>query len=389
MDNTNPNDTANDFAAMYESSFTGVGRLEPGQVVETEVVSITDTAVFIHLSGKSEGILDREELVDEDGELTVQVGDRIRVFFLRAKDGELLFTTRITGDEADVSLLENAFKAGIPVEGHVEREIKGGYEVRIGKHRAFCPFSQMGLKRTEESEAYVGTRRQFKIMEFSENGRRVLVSNRAILEAEREAYIASLRESLAVGQDVSVKVLSIREFGAFVDLQGVQALLPISELSRARVKDVSQVLSVGQEVRARILTLDWQNERISLSLKALQADPWDTAAARYPKGSRHPGTVARVTEYGAFVTLEDGLDGLVHVSELRGESPVGSARSVLKPGQRLNVEVLAVDTARNRISLKPAASDEELKEVDAYLKGGDEEDTYNPFAALLKKKKGQ
>ena len=375
MDNTHSNDSANDFAALYRDSFAGMGRLEPGQVVETEIVSITDTTVFIHLNGKSEGVLDRAELVNEDGELTVQTGDRIKVFFLQAKDGDLHFTTRISGNEADTTLLESAFKAGVPVEGYVEREIKGGYDVRIGKHRAFCPFSQMGLKRAEESEPYVGSRRQFKITEFSENGRRVLVSNRAILEAEREAHLASLRDSLAVGQEVSGKVLSVREFGAFVDLDGVQALLPISELSRARVKDVGQVLSVGQEVRAKIIALDWRNDRITLSLKALQADPWDGAAVKYPKGSRHAGTVARVTEYGAFVTLEDGLDGLVHISELRGESPFGGARTGLKPGQKLTVEVLEVDSARNRISLKPTSSDEERKEVDAYLKADDEGDT--------------
>lgn len=379
---------ANDFAAMYEKSFAGMGRLEPGQMIETQIVSISGESVFLHLNGKSEGVMDSAELLDKDGDLTVQVGDTIKAYFLRAQNGEMRFTTRITGKDADNSLLENAFKAGIPVEGLVNKEIKGGYEVLLGQTRAFCPYSQMGLKRAEDSSACVGTTLSFRILEFSENGRRVLVSNRVLLEAEHEEKLTALRKTLEVGQLVTGTVTSIRDFGAFVELGGVQALIPVSELSRARVKDVGEVLSAGQEVQAKLIALDWQSERITLSLKALEADPWDTAAERYPKGSRHKGTVARITPYGAFVTLESGLDGLVHVSELRGDGPYNNTADSLKTGQTLSVRVLDVDSERKRISLKPAVSAEEEKTVDAYMHDEEEGgDTYNPFAALLKKGK--
>ena len=182
-------------------------------------------------------------------------------------------------------------------------------------------------------------------------------------------------------------ITSLQDFGAFVDLEGVQALLPISEIGRARVEDIHTLLSVGQEIEASVLKLDWKNQRISLSMKRLLADPWEQAIAKYPVDSKHTGTVARLADFGAFVTLEPGLDGLVHNSELRtGNKYSNSQPTALKVGQSLTVQILGVDRANRRIALKPASSQEEDQTAAQYMDKTSDSDTYNPFAALLKKK---
>lgn len=377
----------NSFAAYFEKSYTRMDKLEPGQVVETRIESISNDSVFLQLNGKSEGILDRAELLDKDGKLTVKEGDTIRAFFLRIKDGEPYFTTRISGDKADAALLENAFKNKIPIEGVVEKEIKGGYEVKIGDSRAFCPYSQMGLKRNSESESWVGKHLTFLIQEYRENGRSILVSNRAMEEVAQAEKIEVLKKSLKEQGIVMGTITSIQDFGAFVDIGGVQALLPVSEISRERVDHIRSTLTVGQEIQAEIIKLDWASERITLSMKSLLADPWEKALEKYPKDSKHTGKVVRITDYGAFVSLEPGLDGLVHVSEFRSGGTYNNVKDSVKVGQTLNVQVLDVDTVKKRISLKPASSVEEDTLSKRYLEDTDGQgETYNPFATLLKRK---
>lgn len=386
MNETNTGNGDNSFAALFESSLARMEKLKPGQAVETTVVSISKDCVFLQLSGKSEGIIDREELTDANGKLTVSEGDTIKAYFLNAKNGEMIFTTRISGDKAGSALLENAFANKIPVEGLVEKEIKGGYEIKIGDSRAFCPFSQMGYKRGDQEESYIGKRMTFKIQEYKEGGRKILVSNRAIEEEAHNNLVETLKNTLKAGDVVKGTVKSIQDFGAFVDIGGVQALLPVSEIGRSRVEDIRSVLSVGQEIEAEVLKLDWKNERLSLSMKALLSDPWAHAIEKYPKESKHSGTVARVTDFGAFVTLESGIDGLLHISELRGDGKYNNTSKTVKAGEKLAVQVIEIDVAKKRISLKQATSAEEDETSKKYLDGGSSADTYNPFAALLKRK---
>lgn len=388
--NGNNQGANSDFAAMFEKSLAGMEKLKPGQQVKTEIVSIGKECAFLHLSGKSEGVIDIGEFLDADGALTVKEGDAITAYFLEAKNGEMRFTTKIAGEKAGSSLLENAFHNRIPVEGMVEKEIKGGYEVRIGDTRAFCPFSQMGARnpgsRNAEAPVYVGKKLTFKIQEYKDGGKSILVSNRAVEEEARQARIEELKASLSEGMTVKGTIASIQDYGAFVELGGVQALLPISEIGRTRVQDIRSTLAVGQEIEAEIIKLDWKNDRISLSMKSLLADPWVGVADRYPRDSKHTGTVARIAEFGAFVTLEPGVDGLVHASLLKGDSSYGNPRTAVKVGQKISVQILEIDAAAKRISLKPATSAEEDSTVGKYLNGGSDTETYNPFAALLKKK---
>lgn len=376
------------FEELLESSFANpVDSFEPGDSIETTIISIGGDTIFLHLSGKSEGVLNAEELKDKDGNLTVSEGDTIKVYFLSSQGGEMRFTTRISGDKAGAALLENAFKNAIPVEGVVDKEIKGGFQIKIGDSRAFCPFSQMGLRRVENPSDFVGKHLTFKITEFKENGRNILVSNRIILKEEHDKEVEALKDSLKLNTTITGTIKEIRDFGAFVDLGAVQALLPISEISRTRVNSVKDVLSVGQEIEAKIIKLDWQNEKISLSMKALQADPWDEAAIKYKSGTKHKGKIVRITDFGAFISLEPGLDGLLHVSDMKSENRNSRPQDLVKVGQSLNVLINSVDTERKRISLKQVSTEEEEQTFQKYMDSDDDSDgeTYNPFADLLKK----
>ncbi|HHU37370.1 MAG TPA: S1 RNA-binding domain-containing protein [Treponema sp.] len=362
-------------------------RLTPGQSITTEIVAITKDTIFLQLSGKSEGVLDAAELTDDEGKLSAALGDTITAYFLSAKNGELRFTTRISGETANKEMLENAWRNGIPVEGVVEKEIKGGFEIKIGSTRAFCPFSQMGERRSENAEPPVGKHLSFKIIEFKENGRNILVSNRAILDESRLEAIEDLQKTLTVGMKITGTIIDLQKFGAFVDIGGFRALLPISEISLDRIEDISSVLTVGQTIDAELLQIDWKAERVTLSMKALEDDPWKTAREKYPVDSKHTGTVVRVTDFGAFVSLEPGLDGLLHISELRGDDRSYNIKKSVTLGENFTVIVKDIDIANKRLSLKKVSSFEQDKTAQQYLDNPSENETYNPFAALLKKKK--
>jgi len=390
MNDTQHNDSEENFAELLENSFTQRKSFQPGQIVETRIVSITDDCIFLQMGGKSEGQLDAAELLDADGDLTVSEGDTIKVFFVTYKNGVNYFTTKISGEKAGNAVLQTAFESGIPVEGSVEKEIKGGFEIKIGDTRAFCPYSQLGMKRVDDPNAFIGKTLTFKIMEYRENGRNILVSNRAILEAEQQEKIEALKKTLKENTVVKGTVTSIQSFGAFVDLSGVQALIPVSEISRTRVENVQSVLTVGQEVEALVIKIDWQNERIALSLKQLEADPWDTVTEKYTVGMTLSGKIVRLTAFGAFVALEPGLDGLVHISDLEGETRINHPRDVVKEGQVLEVQINSIDADNKRISLKRVVKSGLEGNFDEYMTPDSE--TFSPFGNLLKdkmKKKGK
>ena len=360
---------------------------QPGQQVETKIVAITDDTIFLDLGLKSEGILNKAELADENGNVSVKEGDSITVYFLNNQHEELHFTTKLSGKDAGKDVLENAYKNGIPVEGHVTQEIKGGFEVMIGSTRAFCPYSQMGWRQRKEPAEYVGQHLTFRISEYKNEGKNIVVSNRAILEAANEEKKAALSKKLLVGEIVTGTVQSLESYGAFVEVDGFLALLPISEVSRIRVADIHDVLSVGQQVTAKIIKADWEHERVSLSTKVLEADPWEGIDKQFPAGTELEGKIARVADFGLFVNLAPGVDGLVHISKLPVERNT-NLKKVYKAGDVLPVVVENVDMEEKRISLAPVVSNEEQNNASEYLsrhRNDDDGETYNPFAALLKK----
>lgn len=361
--------------------------LLPGQEIHAQIVAISGDTVFLDLNSKSEGVLDSAELKDADGNLTVKEGDTIKAFFLSDVHGEIRFTTKIAGDKADKSILENAWKNHIPVEGHVEKEIKGGYEVKIGSNRAFCPYSQMGFRQKEVPDTFVGKQLTFHIQEYKEDGRNILVSNRSILQDAYEQHLEEIKQTLKEGMVVTGKVTSLQSFGAFVEINGFKALLPISEIAMTRVADIHDVLKEGQTITVKILKADWQNEKMSVSLKSLLADPWSTVEEKYKIEQKLTGTISRIVEFGVFVSLEAGLDGLVHISELEDAGANTNLRKLYKVGTSMAVQILGIDVEQKRISLRPASSAEQDENSRSYMNHQDDDgDTYNPFAALLKKK---
>ena len=366
---------------------------EIGQEVETTVVQISSDTVFIDLGLKSEGFVDKAEFIDADGKCTVKEGDKIKVYFVSQNRDELHFTTRLKGENADTNVLESAFNSGLPVEGHVEKEIKGGFEVKIGTARAFCPYSQMGYKNRLEPAEYVGRSMTFIITEFKNEGKNIIVSNRKVEEEAEVSKVNSLSEKLTVGSVVKGKVKSIQSYGAFIDLNGFQALLPISEISHARINDVSEVLSEGQEIEAKIIKAEWNTakpdrSKVSLSMKELEKDPWDEVSS-INIGDKFTGKIQRIAAFGLFVNLKPGIDGLVHVSLLRDVNDKTNLSKKFKVGDTMDVVVQKIDAQEKRISLAPAGeSDEEEDDAADYLKKQDSSDdgfSYNPFAALIKK----
>ena len=359
---------------------------EIGEPVELEIVAISDTTVFLDLNAKSEGVLDREELADEEGNVSVKEGDKIKVYFTSEFHGEMRFTTKIAGDKADKEMLENAYKNGIPVEGNVESEIKGGFQIKIGSTRAFCPYSQMGYKKRDEPSAYVGRHLSFIITEYKNDGKDVLVSNRQIGEKEYADSLKKLAETIKEGAIVEGTVESIEKFGAFVDVNGFRVLLPSSEMARERVTNAGDIVQVGQKITAKVLKADWNTERVSISLKELIADPWDSVMKTHFVGQKIEGEISRVADFGLFVNLSKGIDGLVHISELEGISASTNIKKIYQPGQKMSVVIEKIDASARRISLKPASSAEQDKTAEKYLSSQDDDgETYNPFAALLKK----
>jgi small subunit ribosomal protein S1 len=361
-------------------------RFEIGQACELEIVAISDTTVFLDLNAKSEGVLDRDEIADENGNVSVKEGDKIKVHFLGDFHGEMRFTTKIAGENADKEMIENAWKNAIPVEGHVEAEIKGGYEVKIGNTRAFCPYSQMGYKKKEEASYYVGRHLSFIVTEYKNEGKNVLVSNRLIGEKEYADQLVKYAEKIKEGEIVEGTVESIEKFGAFLDVDGFRVLLPISEMDIDRVTDPAAVVTEGQKLKVKVLKTDWEDERVSVSLKALMKDPWSTVEKQFPVGTKIDGTVSRILDFGVFVNLAKGIDGLVHISELEGISANTNLKKVYSIGQKMSVVVDKVDAAQKRISLKTASSVEQDRTAEKYLSSQDDDgESYNPFAAFFKK----
>ena len=372
------------FAELFEKSEQKPVRLKPGEKVEARIVKISPDWIFLDLGGKNEGYLDRKELLNEAGELTVREGETIRAYFLSSRRDEKLFTTKIGPGDAGRIYLEDAWRSGIPVEGVVDREVKGGFEVKIsGTIRGFCPFSQMGLGRIESPADYPGKRLQFIVTEYGERGRNVILSNRVILEKERKEKRAEMMQSLQEGQIVRGKVVSLQKFGAFVDIGGMQGLLPMSEIAWGRIENINDALKVGEEVEVAVLRIDRERDRISLSLKKLLADPWEKVESAYPEGSVHSGKVVRLTKFGAFIALEPGIDGLLHISRMGAGKRVSHAGEVLKDGQDIEVRIEKVDRAAKRISLVLAEHDtapeekEKPEDYRQYMKK-----TQNAFGSL-------
>ena len=393
----------NEFArllAEYEGPETGRSkkkRKEPavGDEVRGRIISIGRNAAFVDIGAKSDGVIELAQLRDRDGTLTVKEGDELTatVIEVGGASGGVVLKRQFGGRGAEASAeLEAAFAHRLPVEGVVSAVNKGGVEVMVGATRAFCPISQLDLRHVEDAGAFVGQKLRWRITRYEPSGRgaNVVVSRRALLEEEQAARAAEVRGTLAVGAVVKGRVSALKDYGAFVDLGGIEGMLHVSELGFQRVAHPKDLLSVGQEIEVQILKIEKSDdpkkpERIALSLKSLEKDPWSDVATRFYEGARASGTVRRLETFGAFVEVAPGVEGLVHVSELGKGRPLRHAREGTKIGAALDVVVLGVDADKRRLSLGLAEAGESDGEAPSAPASAPK--SLGTFADLLKGKK--
>ncbi|MGP8154159.1 MAG: 30S ribosomal protein S1 [Smithella sp.] len=340
-----------------------------GEKIDTIIVKITSDWIFLDLGAKSEGYLDKKEFLDEKSNLTAKEGDHITAYFVSSHHGEKLFTTKLLTSKSVDDFLFNAYKNKIPMEATVEKEIKGGFSVRINVNvSGFCPYSQMDTKKIDDVTAYIGQKFEFIVTEYSENGRNIILSRRPLIEKMEQEKRSALKDSLKKGMTISGVVTGVQNFGAFVDIGGIHALLPVSEMGWARVDDPKVLYSLGDKVEAVVISLDWENNRITLSAKETLPNPWDGFVRKYSEGSLLKGKVSNLTNFGAFIKMEDGMEGLLHISKIARGKKIKHASDVIKTGEEIEVKIEKIDRENRKISLDLAGNDK-----DTSIAGEDED----------------
>jgi len=337
-----------DFATLF-AQHESRRALERGQVVKGRIIQITAEHVFVDVGGKGEAWIDRAELVDEHGELRLKVGDDVEATVVATGD-EIRLSHKLRQGAQAREALAVAAQTGVPVEGRVAAVIKGGYEVTVGGLRAFCPFSQMDLRRVESEQDYVGRVLDFRVTRYAEGGRNIVVSRRTILEEQAAKAAEETRKKLVPEAILSGTVVSLADFGAFVDLGGVQGLVPMSELSHARVERAGDRVRVGESVTVKVLRVDEERGKVTLSLRALEGDPWTAVPARLRERQVVRGRAVRAADFGVFVELLPGVDGLLHTSEIPRHR-AGELRDAVAARADIAVMIVSVDLTKRRIAL--------------------------------------
>lgn len=370
-----------DFAAMFEAS-EKARRFERGQTVDGIIVAFGDEVAFVSIGGKSEAQIDVAELKDANGAFDVAIGDRIHAKIVSTSGG-IVLSRKGVRNAATQRELEDAFTAGIAVEGKVVKAVKGGYEIRIARERAFCPLSQIDIARTPDPAVHEGKTYSFRIIEYKDGGQTLVVSRRKQLEDEQRTAADEIRRSIVPGAVLNGRVASVVDYGAFVGLGGgIQGLLHVSDLSWSRLPSARASVAVGDEIAVKVLRVDDATGKISLGVKQLLDDPWSTAASRFEVGQVRTGRVTRIAEFGAFVELEPGVEGLAHASTF---PPTGSPRGWTKavpPGTTGTFEIVSIDVAQKRIGLTPVEEGRFRRETDDSVPAAAEADTKRALGSL-------
>ncbi len=344
-----PSSLDDDFGRLFEQSLKSV---KPGEVVKGRVVQVANGFVTVDIGYKSEGQIPIGEFRDRDGHADVQPGDDVDVYF-EASENETgaVSLSRVKAEQVKVWRdIEQAYNAGEPIEGLIVGKVKGGLKVDIGVS-AFLPGSHADLRPTRNLDRFIGQKGRFQVLKFNRSRGNVVVSRRAVLERERTALKEETLRVLEEGIILEGAVKNITDYGAFVDLGGLDGLLHITDMSWGRIAHPSEVIAVGDQVKVVVLKYDPERERVSLGMKQIMPDPWTTAAERFPLGMRIKGKVVSLTDYGAFVELEKGVEGLIHVSEMSWTKRVTHPSKLLDLGAEVEVQVLDVDPTNRRISL--------------------------------------
>ena len=340
---------AESFAELFEKSTTTI---KEGEVVRGRVLSVDEDHVQIDVGFKSEGLVPTWEFMDDDGTVLVATGDEVDVLVEESEDNQGRIV--LSKEKADRLLvweeISRAYKADAPVEGTVIARVKGGLAVDIGV-KAFLPGSQVELRPVRNLEQVVGQKLEFKIIKFNKRRGNIVLSRRALLETERQRLREATLETLAAGQIVDGVIKNLTDYGAFIDLGGIDGLLHVTDMSWGRVNHPSDLFHVGDEIKVKVLKFDPESERVSLGLKQIQPDPWIDALLRYSIGKRIKGRVVSLAEYGAFVELEPGIEGLIHVSEMSWTKRIKHPSKVVTVGDEAEAVVLDVDEKDRKISL--------------------------------------
>ncbi len=346
--NTNPNPSPR-FAELFEQSLRQV---KEGEVVKGTVLSIDSDHVQVDIGFKSEGLIPTWEFMDEDGTILLKIGDIVDVLVEDAEDEDgRIVLSKEKADRLKVwDDISRAFEADEAVEGVIVSRVKGGLAVDIGV-KAFLPGSQVDLRPVRNLETLVGQKLQFKIIKFNKRRGNIVLSRRALLEKERKKMRETTLQTLSVGQIIDGVIKNITDYGAFIDLGGIDGLLHVTDMSWGRVNHPSEIFQVGDELKVKVLKFDPETERVSLGLKQLQPDPWIDAGMRDPIGKRIQGKVVSLTDYGAFVELEPGIEGLIHVSEMSWTKRVKHPSKMVSMGDLAEAVVLDVDEGNRKISL--------------------------------------
>lgn len=340
------------FAQLFEESLSQTP-MTPGTIVTGTVVEITKDIVRVSAGLKSESSIPIEQFMDERGNLEVAVGDEVRVALDAVEDG--FGITRLSRERAkrleSWAALEQAYQDKETVRGVIQGRVKGGFTVEINKIRAFLPGSLVDVKPVRDPESLEGKEFDFKVIKIDAKRNNIVVSRRSAMEAENSVEREALLGNLHEGDEIKGVVKNLTDYGAFIDLGGVDGLLHITDMSWKRIKHPSEILSIGDEIKVKILKFDRDNARVSLGLKQLGDDPWADITNRYPIGQRLRGRVTNITDYGCFVEIEEGIEGLVHVSEMDWTNKNVNPNKVVHLGQEVEVIVLDIDGERRRISL--------------------------------------
>jgi small subunit ribosomal protein S1 len=345
-----PSEGTEDFARMLEDSLALKFHQE-GETVSGTIVAIGPEVAFVDIGGKGEATIDIAELSDPDSDVQVKVGDTVQAVVVSTVGG-LKLSHKLARGALTRQRLNDAFQAGLPVEGRVEKAIKGGYEIRVGGQRAFCPISQIDASFTADPSVHVGQVYTFRIIECKEGGKELVVSRRALLQEEEGERAEEIRRGAVAGAVLPGRVVSVLAYGAFVDLGGgVQGLLHVSEMGWSRVENPSELVRPGDEITVKVLRVDEDGRKISLGLKQLQADPWSTVTERYKVGQALTGKATRVADFGVFIELEPGIEALAHLSTFAPTGRKDGWKAAVQVGAAVAVEILTVDLERKRIGV--------------------------------------
>jgi small subunit ribosomal protein S1 len=344
------------FAELFEAYSNGMSEdLSVGDRITGKIIAIEKESLFLDTGSKVDGVVERAELLDDNGELPYAVGDELELYVVSANESEIRLSRAVSG-AGGLEMLSDAYASKIPVEGTVTQSIKGGFAVEMMKRRTFCPISQIDTKYVENPDEYLGQTFSFLIKRFEEKGRNIVVSRRDLLEQEQAAARKEFFKTISVGDDLEGTVTKLMPFGAFVELTpGVEGLVHISELGWSRVEHPEQAVKSGERVRVKLLKMEpgegGKPAKLSLSIKQTSGNPWDTVTETVQNGAKMNGRVTRIMPFGAFVEIVPGIEGLVHISEMSYTKRVHTPDEVVQPGQTVFVVVKSVDPESRRVSL--------------------------------------